>query len=293
MPTYKTKKSHLLFEEDVRKMFDYLNTLEKKATLASLWILGARPGELRLLKYDDISWENGKLYIQIPTLKLKNSSKVPDQRTHTFDLCPGYPENDYYICIMEYVSTEIKKAKEERYNDEDIGKCLVFPKSERWIEYKINQASETTLGYPITPYHFRHSCLMWKARHGATIGELKHWKGGADIRSLDWYIASVPMIVKAEMTIKNKHIKDEWMLKNKETLTSINHSQTYPNKPAVTPINPEESHSTEVSSEVNPEPQTESQPEPKPDVAIEIKKDEKKEEPASSQESSQSAESKI
>ena len=173
MPVYKTEPSVLLYEEDVRKMFDLANDQEALA-IALLWQTGARPGELQLLKKENFFITEDKLEITIKTLKLRKSvTKYQiSERTLRFDRPKGLKSDVYIETITNYVKNLYPEAK-----------VMMFGK--RWLEYKIAKLSQKALDKPLSPYHFRHSVMSWLAKNGATAVEIKDFKGAKSLLSVD------------------------------------------------------------------------------------------------------------
>lgn len=187
MPRYRWDIKDLLFEEDVRKMYNLAPVPVKKAFIAACWLTGARTSELLLLKKEDIGFNDHYLEIRLHTLKLGDGDYKTGIRTLTLTRPSGLETN-------LYVETIIKFAAALPTNETPL-----FPYTDRWTEARvIGPISEKALGKWLTPYHFRHSCMQWLARHGASLAQLMHFKGAKSPLSVQPYIASVPSVIKME-----------------------------------------------------------------------------------------------
>lgn len=189
MPRYKWDISDLLFEEDVRKMFDYASNgkdIYGMRSLALFWLTGARTTEAVMLVKENFAADEKMMSITIPTLKLGNSKdfKVKD-RTLQFERTSGLQTNIY----IEYIIQQLERVQpNEKF----------LPYTARWVEWKIGELSQKALNKSLCPYHFRHSVMTWKARKGATIDELMYWKGARSLSSVAPYIHAKPSVVKLE-----------------------------------------------------------------------------------------------
>ena len=94
--------------------------------------------------------------------------------------------------LNPYVETIIQLA--ETLGAED----RLFPFSKRWAEKVIEARSIETLGYPLTPYHFRHSCITHAAASGYSISDLMHLKGSKAISGVAPYLHASPMVIDLE-----------------------------------------------------------------------------------------------
>jgi len=274
---------NILYEEDVYRMFKDASDDEERNLIAIAWLTGARCEEILAVKRGHLEFGDDYFRIRLTTLKLrKGRSFHPGERTLRMNRPKGIDSSLYIEHLKQYCDSLQLKADD-----------LLIPYGQNWAYKRIKILGLKVLNKRICLMHFRHSCLTHLASSGQFgIMELAKWKGSDNPGSVKHYLVAKEISLDLYKINRSKFLN--YSANITEHSTDVNPpTQDDQIPPAVTPINPEESHSTEVSSEVNPEPRTEPQSEPKPAVAIEIKKEEKKEELASSQSSDQSAESKI
>jgi len=194
MPRYNFDvKDFLLFEEDVRKMYDMANKNEA-VLIAILWLTGARPGEMALLRTTDVTYSADKLKVRLKTLKKgKGGDFKVAERTLEFERAAGMDTNIYIETIINHVSTLPN-------NDE----TRVLPYTTRWAEKHITKLGLAVMDKPITPYHFRHSVMTWLAKKRWTLDQLKYFKGANSLRSIEPYIQAVPQVIKLENLKRQK-----------------------------------------------------------------------------------------
>lgn len=218
MPKYNWDIKDLLFEEDVRKMYDAAGTLQKKAFISICWLTGARTGESLSLKKEDIGFNDDFLEIRLPTTKLGGGDYKTAMRTLTVTRPRGVEANLYVETVVKYAAN-LPLNDDFLFGHEGVGKKAY---TTRWAESKvIGPLSLQTLGKWLTPYHFRHSCMQWLARHGASLAQLMHFKGAKSPLSVQPYISAVPAVVKMQ------NLKRERALEQKpEVIVSENKSPT-------------------------------------------------------------------
>ncbi|MDD3906553.1 MAG: site-specific integrase [Candidatus Omnitrophica bacterium] len=183
MPKYGWKIENLLFEEDVRAMYN-LAAREKEAVLiALLWITGARPAELAELKKENVQYDSSRVNITLATKKLGEGGDFKIRnRTLSFVRPTGLDTNIYIETVVKYVAALPPEA-------------LLLPHTTRWQENTINRIGQKGIGQKVSPYHFRHSCLTWMASNGATIDELMQFKGALSVLSISMYMKAKPFVV--------------------------------------------------------------------------------------------------
>jgi len=182
-------KEHLLFDEEVKRMFDTCKNDYERLAVAIMWRAAPRPMEMMgdILKQSQIKIEEEQVSMTLKTLKLGEGGKfnVAD-RLMQFARPKGIEQDIYLETIARMVT---KTAPEQP----------MLPFSKRWLERICNRMGLEILGRPITPYHFRHGRMTWLARNGATLDKLKHFKGAADYRSVWGYIGATPFVVSQEL----------------------------------------------------------------------------------------------
>lgn len=203
MPKYKWDIKDLLFEEDVKKIYDSSDGVVKRAFVSLCWLTGARTSELLMLKKEDIGFNEDSLQVRMHTLKLGKGKYKTDLRTLTFTRPKGMQTSLYVETVIKYVSSLPSSE------------AMLFPYTSRWAESRvIGPASSKALSYVdgagnkvekwLTPYHFRHSVMQWFARNGASLAQLMHFKGAASPLSVQPYISAVASVVKLENLNRDK-----------------------------------------------------------------------------------------
>ena len=186
MPKYSVDIATILFEEDVRKIYNEARTPEERVFVSLLWMTGGRTKEVLMLRKENIQYDAERVKITLQTLKLGQSKKfMVKNRTLEFERPSGVNANIYLETIINYVKLLSPEV-------------LLLHRSNRWGEYLINKLGMKAVGKKFSPYHFRHSCMTWLARNGATPDMLMHFKGAASIKSISAYIHAVPFVVKEQ-----------------------------------------------------------------------------------------------
>lgn len=191
MPTYKEKIERLLFEEDVRKMYDLARTNDERVLVSILWITGARPAEIMRSKgaNESIGLKAGSCFVEPNTLSinlntLKRGIKVDFQvKQRTLVFKRGTNNNNIYI---ETLVNQIQSLSPD---------SEILPYTTRWGEKVINRLGKDSIGVPISPYHFRHSVMTWLVQNGKTELEVQYWKGAASLSGVRPYLHARPMMV--------------------------------------------------------------------------------------------------
>jgi site-specific recombinase XerD len=186
MPKYSWNIDDLLFEEDVKLIYNRCQTKRDAVLVAFLWIAGPRPEELREVKRESIAWNDEALMITFPTKKKGKKGKFKlTTRTLRFERKRGFETSLYIETIIQYVEGVLPGNQ-------------ILPYTTRWQEKRINVLTEKAIGKRMSPYHFRHSALSWLAAGGATIEELMHFKGASSVLSVSPYLHAKPFIVKLQ-----------------------------------------------------------------------------------------------
>lgn len=184
MPKYSWNISDILYEEDVRKIYESATTREQRVLVSLLWITAARPKEILNLKREDFLISEDIVEVRVETLKLKDTEKFQDKyRTPKFERNPASNMNIYLETIVDWVLDAAPGG-------------FILPRTTRWAELQINKLGEKAIGKKICPYHFRHSVLSWLAKEGYSVPALMHFKGARSIKSVEPYLHAVPYLVK-------------------------------------------------------------------------------------------------
>ena len=185
MPRYSWDIKDLVFEEDVRKMYDLVDNRKEAVLLSILWIGGPRPAEIKELKKENFLISENQLSITIATKKLGKDGKFKvKDRTLDFPRKLGVESNLYLETIIQWVQSLSPDT-------------FVLDYTTKWQEDTINDLGTRAIGKRLCPYHLRHSVMTWLARNGATVEQIAHFKGGTVASALQ-YLHAVPYVVKLE-----------------------------------------------------------------------------------------------
>lgn len=186
MPRYTEDISEILYEEDIRAMYDRAKSPAEAFLVSILWTTGARPSEILQLTKGDFTYLNDVLHIKLKTMKLGQGKDFKvKERTLSFERPMGLEANRYLEMIVRYVSA----ASSEGY---------VLQYTTRWCEKVTNRLGMETLGKKLTPYHFRHSVLSWLAAKDYSTAELMHFKGAKSVNSVSPYLHAKPFLLQAK-----------------------------------------------------------------------------------------------
>lgn len=187
----------LIFEEDVRLMFNKCRNDRERLLLSFLWVTGARPAEINQIKKEDIAVYTNTLSIKVKTLKLGRAKGFTiENRTLEFERPTGLDE----ITWLETIAGKAIAAQPEQ---------VLLPFTTRWQSKVINRLGTEAIGKAISPYHLRHSVLSYKAASGYTIDQLMHMKGAKSIESVSTYLQARPFVIqlKNERTFRQEQKK--------------------------------------------------------------------------------------
>lgn len=173
MPRYKVDINRIIQIEDAQAMMEKTRSDPVPATrkrdqflIAILYFSGARPGEILMLKKEDLIIESGKLVIKLHTEKLGKTGKFII-RDRLLTMSPDMP---FYDVIVSYWETSHP------------GRLIDL--TERRIQQIVTKLSDGKF----CPYNFRHSRMTKLARQGASIDQLMYWKGAAKADSVSNYL---------------------------------------------------------------------------------------------------------
>jgi integrase len=147
-----------------------------KFLLALLYLTGARPFEVTLLKRKDFyELPEAPGFLNIRLWNAKLGSRTDYKVRHRVLVL------DEKSSFMKELFTYLNK-----FTDPE---ARVFPWSTDLIEYIVWKASE----YEVCPYTFRHSALGRLAMEpDVGLTQLMAWKGAKDVNSVSSYIANKP-----------------------------------------------------------------------------------------------------
>jgi integrase len=135
----------------------------EKVMLILLYYTGARPSELLELTKENFRTTEKTLFISIPTKKRGETRTIP--------LPLKNPRISFVANYIDAIPSGIKFLKSRFKNIQSIKKFV----------YKVSDNKYTA-------YFFRHNLLSILANSGATVYELKTWKGAKSIKSVEPYI---------------------------------------------------------------------------------------------------------
>jgi integrase len=135
----------------------------EKVLLILLYYTGARPSELLELTKENFRITEKTLFVSIPTKKRGETRTIPLPL-----------KNPRIRLVAEFVSAISPGIKFLRSRFKNID-------SVKFFVYKVSDNK-------YTPYFFRHNLLSILANSGASVYELKTWKGAKSIKSVEPYI---------------------------------------------------------------------------------------------------------
>jgi len=160
MPKYKKNIDVLVEKEETIQMMEKSNE-QYKTMISLLYLLGARPSEIVILKKDDIEILEKNIHINLQTKKGGFS------RTIEYDFDTVFVKD----IIIPYI---------ESINTQNIF-SFSSPKRVEQIVYDLS-------GNNLMPYNFRHSRMMKLGMLGASIFELMVFKGAKKEASVIPYV---------------------------------------------------------------------------------------------------------
>jgi len=178
MPEYLTDIKFRVEDIHIDEMISECKRLRDQAIISFLWVSGCRPSEMLEFCKKDIFFLEDKVHFKLVTKKLGRGGRFKvNERTLVFN-----SDNRWIQIIKEY--SELMSNPE----------VPLFKISDRAIEYIITKVSTTVLGFPLAPYHFRHS-RMSKLAETKGLTQLMYFKGSADARSVSAYLHGRPFEV--------------------------------------------------------------------------------------------------
>lgn len=189
MPIYKTPVDNLvIYDNDVRKMYQLCDGLEERALLSTIWLTGARIGEVLRIKKCDIKTKDNRLIIELFTEKIgRKKTKDKDKPKEAFMLRNRVLSFKIRDDINEslYITTLIKHLEAFKGGWED----LLFPTHRKTVQRWINRISKEAIGKELAVHTFRHSVLTHLGSSGKIgMKELATFKGSENPGSVAVYI---------------------------------------------------------------------------------------------------------
>lgn len=163
MPKYKKDVKRKIEEDETAVLIGAAGNMSHKAAIAILFLTGARPSEVALLKKEDVTAEEGHLKISLVT------KKGGIDRTLFFEL------NDAFI--QDVILPHVRSLRTGEF-------LFGFSGNPDRLKHIIYAVSGNT----VAPYTFRHSRLTQMAESGYTQHELMMWKGARTMESVNNYL---------------------------------------------------------------------------------------------------------
>jgi integrase len=176
LPLYKKDFKRLIEFPEVDQMIQKTKNPEHKVLLALLYLTGARPAELLELKKRNFLIVGSDLRMILPTKKRKKAGAVNDR------LLPVDIEETPFVksLIMPWVESLPSQ-------DSDVLSIRTTTRIQQ-IVYALSDNQ-------LCPYTFRHNRLSQLAMGGATVDELRQWKGASNIASITPYLLMSPRVL--------------------------------------------------------------------------------------------------
>jgi len=162
MPAIKTPRDDIMSPKEILKTLKDCNNSQVQAFISLLWLTGARIGEIKMLKAQDITNQANFIQIEMPTLKTRVKTTMPRRRLKI------PKDNVFYNFFKQWIN-------ENTFADED----LIFDYSIRYIRRKLKEANPDTY-----PHLFRHTLATMLSREVDAF-TLKEWFG--------WRTMDMPM----------------------------------------------------------------------------------------------------
>lgn len=177
------KHENLVFEEDALAMLNKCKSEKERLLLSLLWVTGARPAEIPLIKREDVLIREASIVMRITTLKLgRGKGFTSETRALEFTRPKGLDENKWIEIIVRNV--------ERIPND-----AFILKRTPRWMGKVINKLSFAALGKVLSPYNLRHSVFSIAMASNATNDQVMHMKGAKTLDSVSVYIHARPFVI--------------------------------------------------------------------------------------------------
>ena len=214
MPTYNTNINTILFEEDVKKIYDIAPNERDKVLISLMWLFGARTSEMISLSRDDFDVSEDYLSVRFKTLKKAHTTNQFQVVERILKVSrPGGMK------INLWVETICKWA------DATKGGLVFAGRGARWLDWRVAKLSQKALDKPISPYHFRHSCFSQMARNNCSAVQIQYWKGAKSLQSVGSYIHYIPQVLAMENMNRSHALQNKKPVKEEKETTSEQEQQ--------------------------------------------------------------------
>lgn len=187
MPKYTKSNIKIIIRfDDFKKLFYIAPNMEQKTWITLLWLTGGRPEEILELEKKDITIHPEHITVSISTKKQFKTTHFILQKRNLFIRIPSVEP------WIETLQRHINRLNRE----------LLFSFSIRTGYNIVSKLGEKALRLNICPYNFRHSRMTLLAEQGATMDELKRFKGSSTDTSVKPYIHAKAIEYTVETTIK-------------------------------------------------------------------------------------------
>lgn len=179
----------LLNEDHIVKALNNIhhkNLKEARSLLICMYATGARPNEVLKIKSSFVRKEPGKIYIKLPPSKNGLWREVPisikkmPMIKEFADFALALPPEMYlfYNFIGQYKRTyKNKKGEIKEYN-------VTTDK----LRYHVYKWFENVIDNSISPYFLRHNRFSKMMAKGASLEQVRQWKGAKSINSVYPYV---------------------------------------------------------------------------------------------------------
>lgn len=215
MPIYTESIKLVLYEEDLRRMWQATPYESERVVLSLLWYTGARPAEIMPLKRKNVNWgidANGMDFFEIK-LETKKLAKaigfVVNERVLQSSRPLGRKANVYVETIIRWC----RKLDLEDY-------VIVGGRTTRWLNKVMHKLSKPA-GHVWSAYHMRHSVFTHMARCGADVPTLMHWKGASHPSSVLRYVHAMPTYINLENQRRERNLVSEPREELREVFNAI------------------------------------------------------------------------
>lgn len=176
MPKYITSQSRIIYEEEVRKLYDWAPNPDASLFIALMWVTGARPAEVLSITGADVGIDETTIKLRMPNLKQKMTTK---KFMETHRVVPIQRGSFWAEEIVKLLSTRQPERK-------------VLERTHGRYVQLIAKMSKDLLGVSLSPYHLRHSSTTLMLKNRLTVPEVMAIQGRASSQSLSCYTHATP-----------------------------------------------------------------------------------------------------
>jgi integrase len=174
-----------MYEQAYQNIIGSRNGRQARALLTVLYYTGARPAEALSLKAMDFSKDNKLLSIRIPPLKhgLSHTVMIPLKKPHVTELYE-YSRNlmPNVLIFFNFRGHYVRTHKKHN------GEIIQYEEISRRLRYHFIKWFNPVIEGSITPYYLRHNRLSSLSAKGASIEELRNFKGAKTTASVMPYL---------------------------------------------------------------------------------------------------------